>query len=78
MKLEIAHTWSIRIDVAASTEGGRPYRKHVNVLVMAATAERAIELVRGHFPESSVWAVNHVHKDAIVLVDDDAPEGRDG
>lgn len=70
MKLDMTDTWTVRIDVKAKWQGTREYTKHVNLLVMAASAERAIELARLHYPESSVWAVNHAHKDAIVIIDE--------
>ena len=70
MKLDLIDSWTVRIDVDAVVPGsGRHYRRHVNVLVLCATAERAIEITRQHYPESSIWSVNHAHKDAVVLYD---------
>jgi hypothetical protein len=77
MKLDMIDTWTVRIDVDAQWQGGRTYKKHVNLLVMAPTAERAIELARVHYPESSVWAVNHAHKDAIVILDPERVSSHD-
>ncbi len=80
MKLDLIDTWTVRIDVVAPYPGGtgRTYKKHVNLLVLAKTAERAIELARRHYPESSVWAVNHAHKDAIIIFDDVASQPGSG
>lgn len=69
-KLDMLDSWSVRIDVDALTpNGGRTYRKHVNLLVLAPTAERALAIAKEHYPDSSVWAINHANKDAVVLYD---------
>lgn len=76
MKLDMVNSWSVRIDVNAQSPSGRTYKRHCSLLVLASTAERAIELTRKHYPDSSVWAVNHANPNAIILYDEEnrAPE----
>lgn len=70
MKLDLKEAWSVRIDVEVQYQGsGRPYRKHINVIVYAPTIERALAVVRSDYPDSTVWAANHAHKDAVILVE---------
>lgn len=66
MKLDLKDSWSVRIDVEERYQGtGRPYRRHINIIVYAPTIERALAIVRADYPDSTIWAINHANKDAV-------------
>ncbi len=73
MRLDLEGAWSVRIDVSVTKttlgEPCRPYRKHINILVFAPTVERASAVVREDYPDSVIWAVNHAHKEAVILTE---------
>lgn len=75
-KLDMSDSWTVRLDVDAPYPNtpGRTYKKHVTLLVLAPTLERAIVVAREQYPDSAIWAVNHSQKSAVVLVDSAVPE----
>jgi hypothetical protein len=69
MKLDMQNQWIARIDVTAQWKDGRTYTKHMNVVVFAPTLERAAAVIRADFPDAPIWAINHGHRDAVILAE---------
>lgn len=70
MKLDLSRAWRARIDVDAQWQGRTTYKKAITLTVLAESLPDAVSLVQADYPGCTIWSINHVGADAVVLVGD--------
>ena len=65
------HVWRVGMSLPPNVQKDRRWRTNVQQVVIAPTAERALEMAREHHGEGDVWSVHHYGgTDGALLLDE--------